>query len=157
MLNWVLCQYRCTFGTGGSLGQVHANRRGDYLFLWLCNNCKCNTCIFQERGYSVCVSAFFRLILDFLNRFLISMCDYPGMKQHASLYRRVFKPPAVSSNTSNTMTWRTLSDSSKSRRLRIRRFESSSHFVMPSLTDINIFKASESKHSLNFLPEPSES
>lgn len=46
-------------GAGDSPGQLHENRRGHHLLVWLRNHCECNSRLFQEGRHHFCVSRCF--------------------------------------------------------------------------------------------------
>lgn len=55
----VVCLRRCSPGVGDPSGQIHENRRGHHLLVWLCNHCQRHPCLLQEGGHHFCVSSIF--------------------------------------------------------------------------------------------------
>ena len=77
----LISSFRCTFGVRRKIGQVHENRRGNSLFLWIFHNSQRNSCLFQKRGCYFLVrdieeyskTHVEKLFVVYVSRFLISL------------------------------------------------------------------------------------
>ncbi len=127
--------HRCSSGVRGAIGEVHENRGGHYLLVWLRHHRQRYSSVLQERRHHLCVRSCWTL-----QPFHRGLPPHPGRpemikrpdlsvslvfsvtRQRVSPFRKACWLHAASSNTSNTTIWRILSAFWRSRRLKIRRW-----------------------------------
>ena len=68
--------FRCTFGVRRKIGQVHENRRGNSLFLWIFHNSQRNSCLFQKRGCYFLVRDIEEYSKNPCGEVICSLCQY---------------------------------------------------------------------------------
>ncbi len=125
---------RCSSGVRGAIGEVHENRGGHYLLVWLRHYRQRYSCVLQERRHHLCVRTQL-LTWDVLRWASVLICPslvFSATRRRVSPFRKACRLHAASSSTSNTTIWRILSACWRSRRLKTRRWGGLAHNMSTS-------------------------